>query len=479
MKKSSPHIWVTSTYFAEGYPYTVVNNLPEVIFKSFGASLQVVGLTALFHLPWNLKFLWGPFLDQFETKRRWLLGIEIALTIAMIIVALLANRETPLWLLGVAFTVMAFMSATHDIAIDGYYLEALDDEGQSKFVGYRAMAFRGASMLVAGPGLIAAGYIGWTLALLLMTSLMLVITILHFFLVPRVEKRMLPIGELVSRVLGMRLLFAGALVAALIFAERRYNVLRPAWAAIKEHTAIGAGGWIAIGLLVGLLILLGLKNKLRGTKSDYARAFSSFLEQPKVGRILAFVVLFRTGESFLMKMKWPFLDDVILLPLEHYGFANGTVGLACSITGTMLGGWLISRDGLRRWIWPLIIAQNLLNLLYVGLAYHWFGSAPGLTTLTIVIALERLGEGLGTAVFMVYLMRCCAPDHKAAHMAIVSALMSLSYTFAGVISGFMAEALGFGNYFLFTFFATFPMMILIFFIPHIDGRDDVLSSAAS
>ena len=149
--------------------------------------------------------------------------------------------------------------------------------------------------------------------------------------------------------------------------------------------------------------------------------------------------------------------------------ARGTIGLLASIVATLVGGWLISRDGLKRWIWPFVIAQNALNLLYLSVSSGVL--PPTLPGLTAVIALEEFGAGFGTAVFMVYLMRCCMPDYKAAHMAILTALMSVSFTLAGVASGFLADSMGFSWYFAFTFVATIPGMVLILFVPRIADEE--------
>jgi PAT family beta-lactamase induction signal transducer AmpG len=471
---------VSSTYFAEGFPYTVVNNVAEILFKELGASLQLIGLTALFHLPWNLKFLWGPFLDQYETKRRWLLAVEVALTVVMVALSLVASSSQMLGVIAACFMLMGLLAATHDIAIDGFYLEGLDERGQSRFVGYRAMAYKVASLVVRGPGLILIGVAGWSLGLLAMALIMGGLLALHAWALPRTEARQRPIGELVRALFGYRALLIGVVVAAAIVGERRFEIITPAWrqlaaamSRIPGVAQISAAGWIGLSLLVVLVVLFALRRviarRLGKGDSRYAAAFMDFLAQPKVGRILAFVVLFRTGESFLMKMKWPFLRDHMHMTLDQYGIANGTLGVVASFAATFAGGWLISRQGLRRWIWPFIVAQNGLNLLYVGLA-AW-GKSPGLGVLTTVITLEHAGEGLGTAVFMVYLMRCCDPAHKAAHMAILTALMSVSFTIAGVASGFIAGAIGFESYFLFAFFATIPGMLLVPFVPFLDGRE--------
>lgn len=472
-RTASAHLWVCSTYFAEGFPYSIVNNLAEVLFKQMGASLQIIGLTSLFHLPWNLKFLWGPFVDRFETKRRWLLATEVALTILLLVLSLLVSPGRVLGVIAAMFALMAVLSATHDIAIDGFYLEGLDERGQSRFVGYRAMAYKLASLLVRGPLVILTGWLGWRGGILGAAAVMLALTALHAVVLPRVETRQHSAWNLVKAAVQPRILAAGALVAIVIAAVRALDLVGKLTARLPVVQRISIGGWIGIGLLAALVVLALMRNRIRARltqgRSFYASAFVDFLERPRVGPVLAFVVLFRTGESFLQKMKWPFLNDHVHMTLEQYGFANGTLGVLASFAATFVGGWLISRHGLRRWIWPFVLSQNVLNLLYMGLAMVP-AEQLGPTVVTSVIALENFGEGLGTAVFMVYLMRCCDPAHKAAHMAILTALMSVSFTLAGVASGFLASWLGFSTYFGFTFLATVPGMMLIPFIPHLDRR---------
>jgi PAT family beta-lactamase induction signal transducer AmpG len=492
------HAWVSTTYFAEGYPYAIVNNLADILFKELGASLQVVGLTSLFHLPWNLKFLWAPFVDDYETKRRWLLVIEVALTAVIVLLGLAAAASgVSLLPLAVGFLLLGLLSATHDIAIDGFYLEALDDRDQSNFVGYRAAAYKIAVVLVGGPLIYVCAKLGWTVGLLIAALIMALLLALHVWLLPRDEQPRRPWAELakLASVRTLPLLFTAALLFVLEYRWALGTELQFAWerlaAGMPWLASVGVGGWVGLGLLLTLLVLLLRLPKLRArmasasgsndlraspppegpSRRSYASSFISFLAQPKVGLMLAFILLFRTGESFLMKMKWPFFDDIVGLDLEFYSKANGIIGVAASFVGTIVGGRLIARDGLRAWIWPFMLAQNMLNLLYMGLAMAADPTAISPITLTAVIAAEHAGAGLGTAVFMVYLMRTCDPAHKAGHFAIVSALMSLSFTFAGVLSGFLAEALGFALYFGFTFIATIPSMVLIWFVPHLDGRE--------
>lgn len=480
----SPHLWVSSSYFAEGFPYAVVNNIADILFKELGASLQVVGLTSLFHLPWNFKFLWGPLVDDYETKRRWLLATEVVIVALLVLVALLAaGRGIALMPLAIGFAALALLSATHDIAIDGFYMEVLDGDQQSKFVGYRAAAYRIAVLVIGGPLVAISAWVGWTIGLMLAAAVMAMLLVYHAYALPRTESSKQPWHALTRALLSWRVLPLWLTAIALVLVEQRWALLTALSFRFEALTRgvpwlakIGVGGWAVIGLTLMLLVLLPIvrwrvRQHREGARSAYAESFLSFLAQPKVGIMLAFVILFRSGESFLQKMRWPFFDDVVQLPLEVYGVANGTIGVFASFVATILGGRLIARDGLRRWIWPFVIAQNLLNLLYVGLALAPDPAQLSIAVVGAVIAIEHAGAGLGTAVFMVYLMRTCDPAHKAGHFAIVSALMSLSFTVAGVASGFLAEAIGFANYFTFTFLATIPSMVLIFFIPHLDGRE--------
>lgn len=477
-----PATWVSTTYFAEGYPYAVVHQLAEAIFKEMGASLQMIGLTSLFHLPWNLKFLWGPFLDRFATKRSWLVRIEIAISALLVLLALSTTLSHVLVTSSILFIILAFFAATHDIAIDGYYLEALDTEGQSKFVGFRAMAFRWAVFLIAGPAFVLYGRWGWFPTLVAVALVMLVLTIYHLIFLPRIETEERSFRDLFSQLLTFKTLMLGIAIAVAVAGIKMIISSGPVQGAIASSptlSTISLSGWIGLTLLLALLILLAfvplLKRRLSASQSYYAGAFVDFLDQPRIGVILGFVIFLRTGESFLLKMRYAFLREIGMTP-EQFGWAN-SIAIWAMIGATMLGGWLIATYGLRRWIWPFVLAQNTLNLLYMALAgryEHLIGhpelGVPNFTIMTGVITLENLGSGFGTAVFMVYLMRCCKPGHKAAHYAILSALMSVSFTLSGVLSGFIADAWGFQTFFAFTFAATIPGMALIFFLPYLDGR---------
>lgn len=470
-----PWGWVTTTYIAEGFPYTIVNSAADALFTVMGMSLSTLGLTTILHLPWNLKFLWGPFVDGYETKRRWLLATEVVLCMLLVVLTLVGGVDAPLWLLAAVFMLVAIVSATHDIAIDGFYLEGLDPAGQSRYVGYRAAAYRLAMLAVQGPLLVVADLYGWRLAWGLSLLVMVALTVYHALALPCPEQPQRPGGQLLRRALNPRVVLVVASVVGLgwIGHARGWDAVVAQWfAAIPGLGAMSLPGWIGLGLLLAVLLLLAnvarVRRALDRHDSPYARSFLAFLDQPRVQVVLAFVLLYRTGESFLQKMRWPFLHRELGMDLGDYGIANGTVGLVASFVATMLGGWLIARYGMRRFVWPFLLAQNVLNLLYAGLALWPEPADIGLATITAVVTVEHFGAGLGTAVFMVYLMRCCDPAHKAAHMALLTALASVGFTLAGVASGALAELLGYGPYFVLTFVVTLPAMALAFVVPHLD-----------
>lgn len=477
--KERPPYWVVTTYFAEGFPYSLVRQISTVYFKDHGASLEAVGLTSLYGLPWVLKFLWAPLLDAVWTKRRWLLLAEAALALGAVGMAAASASPAALAVGGWVFLLCAFLSATHDIGVDGYYLEALDRRRQALFVGFQAMAFR-LSLIAGGGGVVwFSGITGWPAAFLLAAGVLAALCAFHAASLPAVERPKAPLSQLLRRLAEPR--------AAAVAAAGLAVLALAAWGALqaprlKEVPGVGAvlgkvgvGGLVGLALVVALvalaLLLPWLKRRLAASEAFYAKAFVDWLDQPRIGVILAFLLLYRTGESALLAMVYPLLSDIGLTRAD-YGIAYGTLGITASILGGLTGGALIARYGFRRAIWPLVLAQNVPNLLYAGLALAYCGGGRGAVGLALVaplVMVEAFGAGMGTSAFMVFLQRTCKADFRAAHYAIASSVMNVSATFGGALSGFLADAVGFPLFFTLTFAATVPSMALIFFLPHLDA----------
>jgi PAT family beta-lactamase induction signal transducer AmpG len=485
-----PHVWAFTTYFAEGFPYTIIRTVSSVFFRDMKISLEAIGLTSLFGLPWVLKFLWGPQIDQFSTKRQWMLSMQLMLILVLCAVAFIAPLSQGVMIIAILFFAGAFLAATHDMAIDGYYMEALDKEGQSRFVGYRVMAYR--ISMMAGTGVIVTigTMTSWRTGFFFAALLLLILFVYHIFLLPRVETPKTPIRRLFqSGSILKSATWCALLCLSIIFFRWIFSLNW--WKTFKDQVwlieSISVSGWVGIGLLICLVLMTLFKNRIKETlfkdkNAFYSRAFMAYMDRKGIGVALVFIVLMRTGEAMLASMASPFMVD---LGIEvHYGWISGGVGLPFSIIGAMLGGWLISRYTLKKTILPFLLAQNLTNVIYMFLAlglnqYVTLNTGAdnlipigqfNLFLVASVHAFDQFAGGLGTAVLVTFLMRTCLPEFKAAHFAIGTGLMNISGVLSGVMSGFLAQWLGYGYFFGISFLASIPGMAIIFFLPYLDSN---------
>jgi len=490
-----PYVWAFTTYFAEGFPYTIIRIISSVFFRDMKVNLESIGLTSLFGLPWVLKFLWGPQVDEFATKRRWMLSMQFLLVLMVAAVALFSRLEGGVKIIAIVFFLGSFVAATHDIAIDGYYMEALDEKGQAKFVGYRVMAYRIAMMAGTGIVVTIGATEGWLTGFFCASGILGVLFVYHLVFLPRVEREKEPIRKLVGLLLRKKplaLLVIVLLAAALVrwlFSLGWYGELKSVAPVLGR---IRFSGWVGIGLLIGLGLLALYKERVKNLlfkdrDSFYSRAFVAYMDRPKIGIAISFIILMRTGESMLSSMVSPFLVDLGIK--IHYGWISGGVGLPFSIVGAMVGGWMISRYTLRKTIWPFLLAQNFTNVVYMILALHLNRyvvlntgaeiAIPighfNLLLVALVHAFDQFSGGLGTSVLVTFLMRTCLPGSKAAHFAIGTGLMNISGVLSGVMSGFLAEWLGYGYFFGISFLASIPGMVLTFYIPFLEPGSETKS----
>ncbi|RJR48239.1 MAG: hypothetical protein C4576_08610 [Desulfobacteraceae bacterium] len=485
-KLQVPHVWAFTTYFAEGFPYTLIRTVSSVFFRDMRVSLEAIGLTSLFGLPWVLKFLWGPQIDQFGTKRIWMLATQAILVMFILAVAFLSPMTWALKTIAVILFVGAFVAATHDMAIDGYYLEALDAKDQARFVGYRVMAYRIAMMTGTGVVVTVGALLGWLPAFLAGGAVLGLLFVYHLLFLPRVERVKNPYSALARQLFTGRTLaivFSLAIIAAFLGWTSSLGWYSGLFSGSPSLRRISISGWIGMALLAGLIILGLLRNRLRRMltrnrkSSFYARAFTTYMDRESMGITLAFIILMRAGDAMLSTMVSPFLVDLGIK--VHYGWISAGVGLPSSIAGAMIGGWLISKYGLKRTLWPFLLAQNLTNLVYMALALHLAPfvdlntgvetpASIGEVNLLLVAAVhgfDQFAGGLGTAVLTTFIMRTCLSDFKAAHFAIGTGLMNVSGVLSGVMSGFLAEWTGYGYFFGISFLASLPGMALAFFAP--------------
>lgn len=422
-------VWVNTTYFAEGLPYMIVRILSSVFFTQIGAKERYIGYLNYLGVPWNLKFFWAPILDGWGRKKHWQAAMQLLVGIQTLGIAVLsylaasAEDATP-YLFGIAilFVTAAFFAATNDIAIDGYYLEALPDRGeQARFSGYRVLSYR-LSMVFARSGLVAvAGYLA----------------------------RGLPSGTLpyvpwaYAFAAGAFVLFALALLHLWILPDRTVHIAEPGTSQLQRANRIFRAG------------------------------FATYLSQPQVGIVLAFIVLYKMGDEIMFSMATPFLMRELGVSAEQYAWIGGIVGALGSIIGAMAGGFYIKRVGLRRALWPLTLAMNLNIGLYIWLAMAKPDPATlsGLGTIAAIHGIEQIAANLGSAALLVFLLTTCSPEFKATHYAIGSAIMSIPGTLVGGQAGVWVEAIGYANLFIIAFVSSIPGMMLIPWVPIRGERD--------
>jgi MFS transporter, PAT family, beta-lactamase induction signal transducer AmpG len=423
---NKPWFWIPLLNFASGLPYAVIISVSVIMYKNLGISNEDIGVyTSLLYLPWVIKPLWSPFIELTGTKRKWFLSMQLLISIAFLLVGFTIPTNGFFMMTLAIFWVAAFASASNDIASDGFYLLVLPKEQQSFFLGIRSTFYR-LSML-AGNGLIV--------------------------------------------------LFAGYL-------EHKYSDNTKAW----SYTMI------IVGLLMTFITLYNFvftpkteinasDNKEAHHHQNFATIFVSFFKKKQIGLILAFILVFRLGESQLLKMLSPFLLDKnelggMGLDTESVGIIYGTLGIFALTIGGILGGMAISKHGLTKWMLPMFLAMHLPILGFIGLAHfqpqelfhlhlnlYFFEINSPLNLYTcITVILEQFGYGFGFTGFMMYLIHVAEGESKTAHYALATGFMALGMMLPGMLSGFIQQYLGYQNFFIWVFIATIPGLILSRFL---------------
>jgi PAT family beta-lactamase induction signal transducer AmpG len=441
-KKRTPGIYVSTLYFAEGFPYTVVNLMSVIFLKAIGASNQLIGLTSFLYLPWTLKGLWGPIVDLYATRRRWLLSMQLICGVLFLILAAVTLTPAVLAASILVFLVIAFASATHDIAIDGFYLDALDKDQQAFYVGFRTTTYK-IAWLVGNGGLV---YLAGSLAERYLTGTD-------------------ASGAKIYSDLSFDLLGSSFTIHAVEFG----------WAA-----AFAAGA--AIFLLVYFFHAwylpypkpLRAAETVRAEKHGFSRAFKTYFTQYRIGWIITYVLIFRLGDAFMLKMAPPFLMDSpdkggLAITTSQMGVLYGTVGVIFLLVGGIVGGILIAKQGLKRWMWPTAVLQNSAIVLYWFLAMH----KPNLLWVYVVNSFEQFSYGLGVSAYTVFLMRTVRPEFKASHYAITTAFMAAGVMLPGIFSGYLQAWMGYQNYFLMSFLVAIPGLFTIFFLPLSEQEQEI------
>ncbi len=394
-KTRNPWAWVPTLYFAEGVPYVAVMTISVIIYKRLGLSNTDITLyTSWLYLPWVIKPLWSPFVDMLRTKRWWILSMQILIAAALAGVAF--TIPGPLWLQGSLgfFWLLAFSSATHDIAADGFYMLGLEQHEQAYFVGIRSTFYRIATIFSSGLLVGLAGVLqvltrsiayAWSLVFYLIAGLFIALWLYHSWALPRPS----------------------------------------------EDT-----------------------HRMQKTAADIINEFwntlVTFFQKPQVWVGICFMLFYRMPEGLLAKVSALFLVDKMAngglgLSDVEFGMVQGTVGVIGLTLGGILGGIVASRDGLKRWLWPMVMAITIPDLVYVYLSCSLPSS---LLIINICIFLEQFGYGFGFSAYMLYLIYYSQGEHKTAHYALCTAFMALSMMIPGLFAGALQEAVGYRAFFV-------------------------------
>ena len=298
-----PWRWIPTLYFSQGLPYVVVMTLAVVMYKNLGVSnTDIALLTSWLYLPWVIKPLWGPVVDLLGTKRRWIVALQFLVGALLGMVALAVPAPAFLQMTLVVFWLMAFASATHDIAADGFYMLAQPAPQQAAFVGVRSTCYRLAMIGGQGGLVYLAGHLqqttgnvatAWAWVFGLMAAFFVAVAVWHHFVLPR------PASD------------------------------RP----VPRSATFFA---------------------------DFAAVFVAFFKRPGVARILAFLLLYRFAEAQLLKLVTPFLLDPRSAGGEnpnktaHYALCTGFMALGMMLPG-MWAGWLQDQLGYTNFfIWACV-----------------------------------------------------------------------------------------------------------------------------
>ncbi len=394
MNRRNPWAWVPSLYFAEGVPYVAVMTISLVMYKQLGLSnADITFYTSWLYLPWVIKPLWSPFIDVIKTKRWWIVAMQLLIGAAFAGVAF--TIPTAFWLQATLafFWLMAFSSATHDIAADGFYMLGLDQSDQAFFVGIRSTFYRiatlfGQGLLVMLAGLFAStlGSVeyAWSLMFIIVAVIFIAFGLFHQWALPR------PTEDAERKIFNLN-----------DFAAELWQTLR------------------------------------------------TFVMKPQVIAGLSFMLFYRMPEGLLVKVSSLFLLDSVEdgglgLSAAEYGLVQGTLGMIGLTLGGILGGIVVSKGGLKRWLWPMVCAISLPNIVYVFLSY---ALSADLFVVSLCVFIEQFGYGFGFTAYMLFLIYYSRGDHKTSHYAICTAFMALSMMIPGLFAGALQEAVGYQLFF--------------------------------
>lgn len=411
-RKINPWAWVPTLYFSQGLPYVIVMTVAVVMYKRMGISNTDIALyTSWLYLPWVIKPFWSPLVDILKTKRWWIIAMQLLIGAGLASIALSIPAPFFFRLTMMFFWLLAFSSATHDIAIDGFYMLGLTPFQQSYFVGIRTTFYRVA--MITGQGLLVmlAGWFekttgnipfSWAFTFGVVAVIFLLLAIYHQIILPR----------------------------------PRVDVDRD------------------------------INHSFFSVMKEFAGTFSSFFRKKGIVPAILFFLLYRLAEAQLAKMAAPFMLDTketggLGLSTETVGFIYGTLGIIALVFGGITGGIAIAMRGLKFWLLPMMLAINLPNLVYVYLSY---AQPDNLWLINASVMVEQFGYGFGFTAYTLFMIYFSDGVYKTSHYAICTAFMALGMMLPGMAAGWLQELLGYRHFFIWVMVCTLPAFFLIPFL---------------
>jgi len=406
----APMRWIPSLYFVQGMQFFVVMLIAGLMFKNMGvANDQIARWTGVLGLAWAFKPLWSPFLELARSKKLIVVAMQFTGAVGLGLMAL--ALQLPMYFaasIAVLF-LLAYASATHDIACDGLYMAALDSKQQAAYAGWQGAFFNASKFLTLGGLLVLAGHLEKSLGVFNAWSI----------------------------------IFAAlALLLALLAA---YNAYALPGTLNTEHADLTVSSVFAT---------------LKEVVAD-------FLSKPGIWLAILFIVLFRFGEGQVQTIGPLFLIEArdkggLGLSTEQVGGIYGTAGTAAFLVGSILGGYFTSWLSLKRAMPMLILAMAVPNAVF----YYLSASLPAdLFHIGAAISVEMFGYGFGFVGMILYIMQAVAPGrYQTAHYALGSGVMQLGFIFSKTISGDIQLAMGYQSFFLWTIACGLPALLLMFFV---------------
>lgn len=429
----SPLAWIPTLYFAQGIPYFIVNNISVIMLTKMGVpNGQMALFTSLLYLPWMIKPIWSPFIDILKTKRWWIISMQTLMSIAFILLTLsiptpdaatISSGSTPISMFYVTlilFVITAFASATHDIAADGFYMIALNQNQQAAWVGWRSTFYRLSSVFGQGVLVWIAGTVenntnniplSWKVTLLITAGIFTLISIYHTFIVPKPKTD-----------------------TSILQQEKTEN---------KQH-----------------------KVSAKDILYEFIRTFITFFRKPGVILAIIFMLLYRLPEAFLIKMCTPFLvasqeSGGLGLTTQDVGWIYGVVGVIFLTIGGILGGMFASRFGLKKSLWIMAGFMTLPCATFVYLSLY---QPTNIIAICSSLAIEQFGYGFGFTAYMLYMMYFSEGEHKTSHYAICTAFMAASMLIPGMFAGYIQEAIGYKYFFLMVMVCCFATILVTYLV---------------